>query len=154
MKRIEYKARHKHPQTNEDVIIKINVYEVGDEVWVARYLPMGRYKEALQPYKLKVSGQEWWDGNDHHPVYYDLIDPIDDQVVGVSGSGNWHCGDVFETEKQAVNDIIKWFSCDIKYYEECLAKGEKLIRNEIRRFNKFKKQLLVWQKRMKEIEND
>lgn len=153
MKRIEYVAAYKHPQTGEQVLIKMNVYEPGDEVWVTRWLPMGRYKEAMQPYKLKVQNQEWWDGNDHHPVYYDLVDPIDGEIVGVYGSGNWHFDDIFETEEEALKDVIGWLSQDIKFFEECMAKGEKLIRKETRRYNKNKKLLPVWLKRMEEVKN-
>lgn len=151
MRKIEYLEVHKTP-TGEDLVVKMNIYEPGDFVWVMDFdTKWGRYKYGPVITRLEVESQEWWDINAHHPVYYNLKDTKAGKPVGVDGPGNWHFDEVHETELEAVDDLLLFVGSNVNFFEECVSLGEKLTRKDLRHFEKSKKLQEFYQKRRQDL---
>lgn len=75
---------------------------VGTIVWVV--------VETYKPTKMtvteaKVESQEWWPTNKEHPVYYNLVNPVDGKIIGTGGTGNWHFSEIF-TDKAVADSFF------------------------------------------------
>jgi hypothetical protein len=113
-----------------------NVYEKDDFVWIVDFdTPWQEYEYGPVVTRLQIADQEWWMSNPHNPVYYDLKNPETGKMVSATGSGNFHYSDIFETQDEAIVELLQFVNGDIAFYES----GVEMSPEDSLMYEKFKK---------------
>ena len=137
------------------------VFEVGDPVWFVEATSVAyAIGKFFFPKKGVVVRQEWWHEEALSPTYYDLMAPYGFKLknkihrhnlrrhkLGRDGSGNFHYDDLFSTEHQCIDQIIRFVSNDLKFFQSQMKRSSR----DVYEIKKLSKMLSFWLQRLERM---